>query len=492
MITGKPSIETASEAVRLGAYDYLIKPVEKDGLLKVTGQALRFRAILEEKDRIEAEKEKYRSDLETIFDSVQEGIVTVDSGMRVMKANSSFGRICKPASRDFIGQRFDQIEHRCNSACGKVMQEVLQTKKEVRAVQVECRHNERRRQMVVLTSSPLKDQSDNFSGAVLVVRDVTRESNLERELKERRKFHNIVGKSGKMQHVYELLEDLADSNTTVLITGESGTGKELVANALHYSGNRAANPLVKVNCSALSDSILESELFGHVKGAFTGAVHDKIGRFEMADGGSILLDEIGEISPAIQLKLLRVIQEKEFERVGESKPIQIDIRIIATTNRNLKDRVKQNQFREDLYYRLKVVEVCLPPLCERIGDIPLLIDHFCNQFNRRFNKQIEGVSDDVVRKLTAYPWPGNVRELEHAIEHAFVLCHNRIIVIDHLPPEIREYRGDQQSKFEKSSSLDIATILEALEKTGGNKAKAARLLGVNRRTIYRKLSRKED
>jgi transcriptional regulator with PAS, ATPase and Fis domain len=369
---------------------------------------------------------------------------------------------------------------------------VLQTKKEVRAVQVECRHDERRRQMVVLTSSPLKDQSDNFSGAVLVVRDVTRESNLERELKERRQFHNIVGKSGKMQHVYELLEDLADSNTTALITGESGTGKELVANALHYSGNRAANPLVKVNCSALSDSILESELFGHVKGAFTGAVQDKIGRFEMADSGSILLDEIGEISPAIQLKLLRVIQEKEFERVGESKPIQIDIRIIATTNRNLKDRVKQNQFREDLYYRLKVVEVCLPPLRERIGDIPLLVDHFCNRFDRRFNKQIEGVSDDVVRKLTAYPWPGNVRELEHAIEHAFVLCHNRIIVIDHLPPEIREYRGDQQSKFEKSPSLDIATILEALEKTGGNKAKAARLLGVNRRTIYRKLSRKED
>jgi two-component system response regulator HydG len=492
MITGKPSIETASEAVRLGAYDYLIKPVEKDGLLKVTGQALRYRAVLEEKDRIEAEKEKYRSDLATIFDSVQEGIVTVDSRMRIMKANSSFGRICKPASGDFIGKRFDEIEHRCHSACSEVLQEVLQTKKEVRAVQVECRHDEHRRQMVVLTSSPLKDQSGNFSGAVLVVRDVTRESNLERELKERRQFHNIVGKSGKMQRIYELLEDLADSDTTVLITGESGTGKELVANALHYSANRAANPLVKVNCSALSDSILESELFGHVKGAFTGAVGDKIGRFEMADGGSILLDEIGEISPAIQLKLLRVIQEKEFERVGESQPIQIDIRIIATTNRNLKDRVRQNRFREDLYYRLKVVEVCLPPLRERIGDIPLLIDHFCNKFNRRFNRQIEGVSDDVIRMLTTYPWPGNVRELEHAIEHAFVLCHSHIIVIDHLPPEISGYRRDHQLKFAKSSSLDIPTILDALGKTGGNKAKAARLLGVNRRTIYRKLSRKED
>jgi len=332
MITGKPSIETASEAVRLGAYDYLTKPVGKDGLLRVTSQALRYRTILEEKHRIEAEKEIYRSDLETIFASVQEGIVTVDSQMRVMKANDSFERICCPNSIDIIDKSFDEIEHRCNSACSDVLGEVLQTKKEVRAVRVECRHDEHRRQMVVLTSSPLKDRSGNFTGAVLVIRDVTRESDLERELKERRQFQNIIGKSGKMQHIYELLEDLAHSNTTVLVTGESGTGKELVANALHYGGNRAKKPLVKVNCSALSDSILESELFGHVKGAFTGAVQDKIGRFEMADGGSILLDEIGEISPNIQLKLLRVIQEKEFERVGESKTKKIDIRIIATTN----------------------------------------------------------------------------------------------------------------------------------------------------------------
>jgi len=291
-----------------------------------------------------------------------------------------------------------------------------------------------------------------------------------------------------MQQIYELLEDLAHSDTTVLITGESGTGKELVANALHYSGNRAANPLVKVNCSALSDSILESELFGHVKGAFTGAIQDKTGRFEMADKGSILLDEIGEISPAIQLKLLRVIQEKEFERVGESKSIKMDIRIIATTNRNLKESVRQNHFRQDLYYRLKVVEVPLPPLRERIGDIPLLVDHFCKQFNRRFNKNIEGVSDDVLRMFSEYNWSGNIRELEHAIEHAFVLCHGRFIAVDHLPPEIREFNRDQTIISEIESSINLQAILQALEKTGGNKSKAARLLGISRRTIYRKLS----
>jgi transcriptional regulator with PAS, ATPase and Fis domain len=238
--------------------------------------------------------------------------------------------------------------------------------------------------------------------------------------------------------------------------------------------------------------LLESELFGHVKGAFTGAVQDKMGRFELAHGGSILLDEIGDISPNIQLKLLRVIQEKEFERVGESKPLKVDVRIIATTNRSLKEKVKLNHFREDLYYRLKVVEVDLPSLRERIGDIPLLIDHFCKLFNRRFNKDIEGVSDEVSRTLSAFPWPGNVRELEHAIEHGFVVCHNRYISVEHLPPEIREYSGYPRSTSETKSRINRQTILQALEKTAGNKAKAARLLGISRKTIYRKLSQPKN
>jgi transcriptional regulator with PAS, ATPase and Fis domain len=247
-----------------------------------------------------------------------------------------------------------------------------------------------------------------------------------------------------------------------------------------------------VNCSALSDSLLESELFGHVKGAFTGAISDKIGRFELADRGSILLDEIGDVSANIQLKLLRVIQEKEFERVGDSNPVKVDVRIIATTNQNLKEKVRFKHFREDLYYRLKVVEVNLPPLRERIGDIPLLVDHFCKLFNRRTNKDIEGVSDNARRKLSAFPWPGNVRELEHAIEHAFVLCHDPFINVEHLPPEVREYNGDQKSTFETEPNINRQTILQALEKTAGNKAKAARLLGISRKTIYRKLSQEKD
>ncbi len=246
-----------------------------------------------------------------------------------------------------------------------------------------------------------------------------------------------------------------------------------------------------MNCSALSESLLESELFGHVKGAFTGALQDKLGRFEMAHGGSILLDEIGDIAPRIQHKLLRVLQEKEFERVGESTPIKVDVRIMTSTNRDLKEMVRLEKFREDLYYRLKVVEVKLPSLRERPDDIPLLIDHFCNLFNMRFNKDIDGVSDEALRILSGYRWPGNVRELENAIEHAFVLCRGRVITVDHLPPEIKALHGYPQPVAEKDSATDPQNILRALKKTGGNKAKAARLLGISRRTIYRKLSQRD-
>jgi transcriptional regulator with GAF, ATPase, and Fis domain len=266
----------------------------------------------------------------------------------------------------------------------------------------------------------LVHSNNKYAGAVLVIRDITREYDLERKIAEQYQFQEIIGKSKKMKELYALLEDLTESSTTVLITGESGTGKELVANALHRGGTRAQKPFVKVNCSALSDFLLESELFGHVKGAFTGALKDKLGRFEMADGGSILLDEIGDISPRVQHKLLRVLQEKEFERVGDSVSVKVDVRIMTSTNRNLNEMVRLENFREDLYYRLKVIEVKLPSLRERLDDIPLLVDHFCNIFNRRFNKDIEGVSEEVYKLFSSYFWPGNVRELENALEHAFV------------------------------------------------------------------------
>jgi transcriptional regulator with PAS, ATPase and Fis domain len=325
----------------------------------------------------------------------------------------------------------------------------------------------------------------------MVIRDVTLLRDVERELRERNQFQNLIGRNKTMQDIYSLLEDLANLDTTVLVTGESGTGKELVARALHYSGNRAFKPFTTVNCSALAESLLESELFGHVKGAFTGAFKDKQGRFAAANGGTILLDEIGDISPMIQLKLLRVLQEKEFERVGESTPQKVDVRVIACTNKDLKEKVKRGEFRQDLYYRLKVVEVSLPPLRERLEDLPLLVDHFRQNFNERFNKNIEGISSEVLSRFMDYSWPGNIRELEHVMEHAFVLCHGGTITLKHLPADIRSYEPAEESPRSKtkikSTHEELEEIRSALAKTGWNKSKAARLLGIGRRTIYRKI-----
>jgi transcriptional regulator with PAS, ATPase and Fis domain len=246
-------------------------------------------------------------------------------------------------------------------------------------------------------------------------------------------------------------------------------------------------PFVKVNCGALSENLLESELFGHVKGAFTGAVKDRLGRFQMADGGTIFLDEIADISARIQLKLLRFLQEREFERVGDSLPLKVDVRVVAATNRNLAQKVRSGEFREDLYYRLKVVELSLPPLRERREDIPLLMEHFIDRFNRRMKKNIDGASSDVLDIFMEYPWHGNIRELEHAIEHAFVVCHDSTLTLRHLAPEIRQISQTTGRSSKKVRSAEPKNILQILNQTDWNKSKAARLLGISRPTLYQKI-----
>jgi len=343
--------------------------------------------------------------------------------------------------------------------------------------------------VVTITTSPLIARKGEFSGAVLVVRDETLLSNLERDLKERQHFHNIVGQNSEMQKIYAIIEDLADVETTVLITGESGPGKELIAEAIHYTGRRSSNPLVKVNCSALSETLLESELFGHVKGAFTGADSEKTGRFQRADKGTIFLDEIGDVSPRMQLRLLRVLQEKIIERVGDSTPIRVDVRVIAATNQDLAKKVKTGQFRKDLYYRLKVMELSLPPLRERKDDIPLLVSHCIKKLNKKLSKKIDGVSEAVQKIFMDYSWPGNVRELENTLEHAFIVCHHNTITLDHLPQNLTSLHDKRAHIPLDEGTVGQKAILEALEKAGWNKSKAARLLGVNVRTIYRKLEK---
>ncbi len=480
MITGNPRLESAAEAVRLGAFDYISKPVNKDTLLNLVSLVLKYRQVVEE-------REQNRLYLEAIFRSVKDAIITVDKDLTIIAMNKAAEDICC-FSRDSIGKSFPSPKTDCEGECTRFIQQTITTKAPVEKNHICCHYRGGLTRSMSLVTYPLIDARENFSGVVLVLRDETRLVELERNLEDRRQYGNIIGKNYVMQKVYGLIDDLADVDTTVLIKGESGTGKELVAEAIHYKGLRRDMPLIKVNCSALSENLLESELFGHVKGAFTGAYRDKKGRFELAQGGSIFLDEIGELSPRVQLRLLRVLQEKEFERVGGSNTIRADVRVIAATNRDLKKKIQQGEFREDLYYRLHVVEITLPPLRERSDDIRLLADHFLHKLNKNLGKDIKGISEDVIALFMKYSWPGNVRELEHAIEHALIICRGPIITTEHLPPDIQKSPAVQQNDASEQSGItERERFIEALKKTDWNKAKAARVLGVSRRTIYRKL-----
>jgi PAS domain S-box-containing protein len=435
----------------------------------------------------EAEREQNRRTLEAIFRSVNDAIITVGKNMEIIAANDATREICEMDPKEIIGQPFQNATRYCSQSCYEALTKVLETSQTIKDYRLECRKPTRPHQIVAVSSSPLRDNSDQNIGTVLVIRDLTRVAEMEGELRERYNLHNIVGKSHKIQKIFLLLDELMNTDTTVLITGETGTGKELVAKALHYGGVRAAKPMVTMNCSALPENLLESELFGHVKGAFTGASKDRVGRFQAAHGGTLFLDEIGDITPNLQLKLLRALQEKTFERVGDSNTYHVDVRVIAATNCDLKKKVSLGEFREDLYYRLKVLEIALPPLRERREDIPLLSNHFLTIFNKSYHKSIEGISQEALKIFMIYPWQGNVRELQHAIEHAFVVCNSPTITLEHLPAEIKDFSPQEPpapADRLKISSLQSSDILQALMKAGWNKAKAARLLGISRPTLY--------
>ncbi|MBF0108562.1 MAG: sigma-54-dependent Fis family transcriptional regulator [Magnetococcales bacterium] len=479
LVTGNPTLETAQEALHQGVFDYIPKPVAPNTLLERVRRALEHKALRDERNAIQ-------QNLQAIFRSVQEAIISVDARHAIREINDAALRICGLSS-DMIGRSFLEIIP-C-AALRELVQRVFDERRPVERAELTCQNAHGRNQVIHVSVSPLLDDGSAFTGAVVVILDFTRMAQMEQSRRDRSRFHGMMGQSVAMRRIFTLIEDLAAVETTVLITGESGTGKELVAEALHFQGARGKGPLIKVNCAGLTETLLESELFGHVKGAFTGAFRDKIGRFQMADKGTLFLDEIGDISPGMQTRLLRVLQEKTIEKVGDAHPIPVDVRIIAATNRNLPERVAAGTFREDLFYRLNVVEIQLPPLRERVDDISLLTDQFIRKFCVKFNKSIDSVTEEVMNVLQNYSWPGNVRELEHVIERAFVVCRERIIDLGHLPAALVAGTSPTTQSFihEDGGDSERTRILKILEQVRFNKGKAAKLLGVSRSTLYRKL-----
>ncbi len=504
MVTGYPNVETASEAVRLGAFDYISKPVDKETLLKTARLALRQYRLEREKSRTEQENKQYQNLLETIFRSVSDAIITVDPNLTIVTMNQAAASLLRELHSGSTERiNFSEL-CRQDGLCSlkSDAEHVLKTGTEITEHRVECMTTGNSHKILSVCMSPFDDGRGSFSGVVTVIRDMTRIT--VKKSNKRSRFHRFIGKSDAMQTVYTMIENVGKVDTTVLISGESGTGKELAAEALHEESHRKNRPLVKVDCTAIPESLLESELFGHKKGSFTGADRDRMGRILQADGGTLFLDEIGDISAMMQLRLLRFLQEKTFYPVGRDTPIQVDVRVITATNVNLRNKVEEGDFREDLYFRLRVIDVILPALREREGDVALLVHHFISLISQKIGKTISGISDQALATMEQYPWPGNVRELEHVLERACVLCDSPTISASQLPPEIIHYQPESEVvhpeqiipqpsvttpsfTMHNEQNSTAESILTALRKTGGNKAKAARILGIDRSTLYRKI-----
>lgn len=426
----------------------------------------------------------YQDNLERILDNLKEGIIAHDLNRRILFFNHEAEKITGYSRKEVLGRDCHDAMggpfcgSRC-SFCGEV--QIFDKKKECQ-LNIIKKDGESRR--IEMSTSMMKDNSGKFVGILVSFKDITDLFNLKKMAGKLTRFSNIIGQDSKMLLVYQQIRDVANYDYPVYILGETGTGKELVATAIHNEGLRANGPFVPINCGALPEGLIESELFGHERGAFSGAVRDRRGRFELADGGTIFLDEVAELSKQMQVKLLRFLQEGTFVKVGGEKTLSVNVQIISATNKNLKKEVQQNRFRDDLYYRLNVVPIHLPPLREKKTDLPLLVDHFLRQNLERYGRKALTVSSEALALMLDYSWPGNVRELQNVIQQAIVKCKGSTITAKDLP---MEFRDDQNRRFGRGSSrkLDADRVADALSKTGGNKTRAAKLLGVGRATLYR-------
>ncbi|HOB69785.1 MAG TPA: sigma 54-interacting transcriptional regulator [Syntrophorhabdaceae bacterium] len=431
--------------------------------------------------------EKHQRDV--ILDSINEGVFTVDPDWRITSFNKAAEKITGVSREDSIGRYCSEVFHAniCESNCA--LRQTFETGKSNVNVTAYIVNNKGFRIPIRISTAILKNDKGEVIGGVETFQDLSQVERLQKELKDKHTFEDIVGRSPAMMNLFNILPQISESDSTVLIEGSSGTGKELFARAIHNMSNRKKKRFVAVNCAALPDTLLESEFFGYKAGAFTDAKKDKPGRFLLADGGTIFLDEIGDISPALQVRLLRVLQERTVEPLGATEPIKIDVRVIAATNKDLSQLVQEGKFREDLFYRIKVIHLKMPTLKERKEDIRLLVDHIIEKYNRLQGKNITDISVEAMSRLIEYDYPGNVRELENIIEQAFVLCRGDIIELHHLPAELR---SDMLSSEDRSSSMSLLEmeknlIAGKLRLYGGNRKLTARELGIDVSTLYRKI-----
>jgi len=430
-----------------------------------------------------------RSNLELVLDNLLDGVMAHTTNRRIFFFNQAAEKITGFKREDILGKDCHDVftGRFCGGDCQFCEGPNEQTERSVAEKEVAFTRPDGKERILRMSIMPLSNTDGNMVGALLSFRDETELDQLKRRLKHHHSLGELVGKDPKMLELFDQIREVSAENVPVLVQGESGTGKELVAKAIHEMSPRADKAFVAINCGALPEGVLESELFGHVRGAFTGAVKDRKGRFELADQGTIFLDEVSELSPAMQVKLLRVLQEQRFEQVGGERSIQVNVRVVSATNQDLRQLMEKKAFRRDLFYRLCVVPITLPPLREKRLDIPMLAEHFLERTAKELGRPILAPTNEVLDCLTQYPWPGNVRELQNAIEYAYVKCHGGMIGIEHLPQEIAHYKEKPISKPGPSLKFAKEEIIAALAEAGGNKKKAARILGIGRATIYRYL-----
>ncbi|MEQ8215636.1 MAG: sigma 54-interacting transcriptional regulator [Smithellaceae bacterium] len=423
-----------------------------------------------------------------ILDSIADGVFTVDQNRRITSFNRAAQEITGVSVQEAMGQLCKDVLKAdiCEKNC--CLRATMKTGKPIVNKKINIINAEGKRIPVTISTALLRAKDGTLLGAVETFRDISIEEDLRKVIKAKYSFADIISKNHKILQLFDILPDIAGSTSTVLIEGESGTGKELFARAIHNLSPRKKQPFIAVNCSALPDNLLESELFGYKAGAFTDAKKDKQGRFRLAENGTLFLDEIGDITPAMQAKLLRVLQEKTYEPLGATESIKHNVRIIAATNKDLKELVRQGRFREDLFYRIHVFKISLPPLRERMEDIPLLVEHFINYFNVLQKKNIAGISDEAMSVLMTYAYPGNVRELANLIERAFILCKSGLIEKAHLPESLFSgAAGSGENRPPSLKEMESACLINALRQNNWNRLKTAQQLGMHKSTLYRKI-----